>query len=50
MIIIDEKLAEAMNAGLEIETDPAKLAERERAENGNTEELAIDVESSEVTA
>ena len=48
-IDIDEKLAEAMNAGLEIETDPAKLAEREREENGNTEELAIDVESSEVT-
>lgn len=48
-IDIDEKLAEAMNAGLEIETDPAKIAEQQREENGNTEELAIDVESSEVT-
>ena len=45
-----EKLADAMNAGLEIETDPAKIAEQQREENGNTEELAIDVESSEVTA
>lgn len=48
-IDIDEKLAEAMNAGLEIETDPKILAEREVQEHGNTEELAIDVESSEVT-
>lgn len=49
-IDIDEKLAEAMNAGLEIETDPKVLAEREAQEHGNTEELtAIDVESSEVT-
>lgn len=47
---MDEKLADAMNAGLEIETDPAKIAEQQREENGNTEELAIDVESSEVTA
>lgn len=46
---MDEKLANAMNAGLEIETDPAKIAEQQREENGNTEELAIDVESSEVT-
>lgn len=49
-IDMDEKLADAMNAGLEIETDPAKIAEQQRSENGNTEELAIDVESSEVTA
>lgn len=41
---------EGLNAGLEIETDPAKIAEQQREENGNTEELAIDVESSEVTA
>lgn len=45
---IDEKLSEAMNAGLEIETDPQKIAERETAENGNSEELVIDAES-EVT-
>lgn len=50
-IDMDEKLAEAMNAGLEIETDAAVLAEREAKEHGNTEELtAIDVESSEVKA
>ena len=46
---MDDRLADAMNAGLEIETDPAKIAEQQREENGNTEELAIDVESSEVT-
>lgn len=40
---MDEKLADAMNAGLEIETDPAKIAERETAENGNSEELVVDV-------
>jgi hypothetical protein len=33
-----------MNAGLEIETDPKVLADREIAENGNTEELVIDGE------
>lgn len=43
-IDIDERLAEAMNAGLEIETDPKVLADREIAENGNTEELVIDGE------
>lgn len=43
-IDIDEKLAEAMNAGLEIETDHEVLAEREVKEHGNTEELVIDVE------
>ena len=43
-IDIDERLAEAMNAGLEIETDPKILADREIAENGNTEELVIDGE------
>lgn len=47
---IDDKLASAMNAGLEIETDPKVLAEREVKENGNSEELVLDVESSEVTA
>lgn len=46
---MDENTTDAMNAGLEIETDPAKIAEQQREENGNTEELAIDVESSEVT-
>ena len=45
---LDDKLADAMNAGLEIETDPAKIAERETAENGNSEELVVDVDSSEV--
>lgn len=43
-IDIDERLAEAMNAGLEIETDPKVLADREIAENGNTEELVIEGE------
>lgn len=47
---MDERTTDAMNAGLEIETDPKVLADREIAEHGNTEELtAIDVESSEVT-
>ena len=41
---MDDKLADAMNAGLEIETDPKILADREIAENGNTEELVIDGE------
>ena len=45
---MDDKLADAMNAGLEIETDPAKIAERETAENGNSEELVVEAES-EVT-
>ena len=44
-IDMDDKLADAMNAGLEIETDPAKIAEREAEENGNTEELVVDVET-----
>ena len=39
---MDEKLSEAMNAGLEIETDPQKIAERETAENGNSEELVVE--------
>ena len=41
---MDDKLADAMNAGLEIETDPAKIAEREAEEHGNSEELVIDAE------
>ena len=41
-IDMDEKLADAMNAGLEIETDPQKIAERETAENGNSEELVVE--------
>lgn len=45
---MDEKTTDAMNAGLEIETDPKVLAEREVQEHGNTEELtAIDVEVAE---
>lgn len=39
---MDDKLADAMNAGLEIETDPKVIAERETAENGNTEELIVE--------
>jgi recombinational DNA repair protein RecT len=46
-IDMDEKLADAMNAGLEIETDPAEIAKRETEENGNTEELVV--EATEVT-
>lgn len=42
---MDDKLADAMNAGLEIETDPAKIAEQQREENGNSEELVIDAET-----
>ena len=44
---MDEKLSDAMNAGLEIETDPAEIAKRETEENGNTEELVV--EATEVT-
>lgn len=44
---MDDKLADAMNAGLEIETDPAKIAEREAEEHGNSEELVIDAEVTE---
>lgn len=36
---------EGLNAGLEIETDPAKIAEQQREENGNSEELVIDAET-----
>lgn len=43
-IDMDEKLSDAMNAGLEIETDPAEIAKRETEENGNTEELVVDAE------
>lgn len=46
-IDMDERLSDAMNAGLEIETDEKVLADREIAENGNTEEFAIDVEVTE---
>jgi recombination protein RecT len=46
-IDMDDKLADAMNAGLEIETDPAKIAEREAEEHGNSEELVIDAEVTE---
>ena len=43
-IDMDDKLADAMNAGLEIETDPAKIAERVAAENGSVEELVVESE------
>ena len=43
-IDMDDKLADAMNAGLEIETDPAKIAEQQREENGNSEELIVEGE------
>ena len=43
-IDMDDKLADAMNAGLEIETDPAKIAEREAAENSSVEELVVESE------
>ena len=42
---MDDKLADAMNAGLEIETDAAELAKREIEEHGNSEELVIDAET-----
>ena len=42
---MDDKLADAMNAGLEIETDAAELAKREIDEHGNSEELVIDAET-----
>ena len=41
---MDEKLSDALVAGLEIETDPAKIAEREAAENGSVEELVVESE------
>lgn len=41
---MDEKLSNAMNAGLELETDPAELAKRDIEEHGNTEELIVDAE------
>lgn len=39
---IDDKLADAMNAGLEIETDPQEIAKRDISEHANTEEFVID--------
>lgn len=44
---MDEKLSDALVAGLEIETDPAKIAEQQIRDNGNSEELVID--ATEVT-
>ena len=38
---------EGLNAGLEIETDPAKIAEKQIEEHGNSEELVVD--ATEVT-
>ena len=43
-IDMDDKLADAMNAGLEIETDAAELSKREIEEHGNTEELVVEGE------
>jgi len=43
-IDMDEKLADAMNAGLEVETDPKEIAAKDIAANGNSEELVIDAE------
>lgn len=44
---MDEKLSDALVAGLEIETDPAKIAEKQIEEHGNSEELVVD--ATEVT-
>lgn len=41
---MDERTASAMNAGLEIETDPAVIAQRQVEEHGNTEELIVEGE------
>lgn len=41
---MDAKLAEAMDSGLEIETDVREIAKNEIAEEANSEEFPIDVE------
>lgn len=41
---MDAKLAEAMDSGLEIETDVREISKNEIAEEANTEEFPIDVE------
>ncbi len=41
---MDAKFADAINAGLEIETDPAELMKKDVAENANSEPFVIDVE------
>lgn len=41
---MDDKAFDAMNAGLEIETDPKEIAAKDIAANGNSEELVIDAE------
>ena len=43
-IDMDQKLVEAFDSGLEIETDSAELAKKEIAENANSEELVIEDE------
>lgn len=43
-IDMDQKLVEAFDSGLEIETDSAELAKKEIAEQANTEELVIEGE------
>ena len=45
---MDAKLAEAIDAGLEIETDVREIAKNEIAENANTEEFIIDSEAEEI--
>lgn len=41
---MDDKLSDAMNAGLEIETDPAEIHQKDVDENANTEEFVFDME------
>jgi recombination protein RecT len=43
-IDMDQKLVEAFDAGLEIETDPAEIAKQEIAENANSEEFILESE------
>ena len=43
-IDMDQKLVDAFDSGLEIETDSAELAKREISEQANTEELVIEGE------
>lgn len=43
-IDMDAKVADAFNAGLEIETDPAEQAKRDIAENANQQELIVENE------
>lgn len=47
-IDMDSAAKEMFDAGTEIETDPKEIADREIAENANTEELVVDGEAVEV--